>query len=71
MKQGFFLVANIFYFVKNILKKEYFIKGRNLFLKNWQLVKILFLKSQNFVTIAYNIKRCLRIFTFLNIDKLG
>jgi hypothetical protein len=45
MKQGLFLVANIFHFVKNILKKEYFIKCHNLFLKNWQLTKNLFLKS--------------------------
>jgi hypothetical protein len=71
MKQGFFLVTNIFHFAKNILKKEYFIKGHNLFLKNWQLAKKLFLKSPNFVTIAYNIKRCLRIFTFSNIDRFG
>lgn len=71
MKQGFFLVANIFHFAKTILKKKYFIKGHNLFLKNWQLVKILFLKSPIFFTIVYNVKRCLRIFTFLNIDRFG
>ncbi len=64
-----FLVANIFHFAKNILKKEYFIKGHNLFLKNWQLVNFFFLKSPNFVTIVYNIKRCLKISTFLNIGR--
>jgi hypothetical protein len=52
-------------------EKRVFYQMSQLLFKKLATSENFILKSPNFVTIVYNIKRCLRIFTFLNIDRFG